>query len=79
VKAASSTPPIVGLAHLVLFFKVEDVAPDVNASFKVTRPAFVHRFGQGSQIRLVLAVRSINYRGGVTATSSPSPGERARR
>lgn len=73
-----STPP----GQLVLFVRIQDVAPDGKASdirmltapvrvpdvkhpFKVTLPAFVHRFDQGHRIQLVVSGGSLNYRGGV--------------
>jgi len=40
--------------------------PDATVPFKVTMPAFVHRFATGHKIRLVVAGGSLNYRGGLT-------------
>lgn len=42
--------------------------PDVSKSFRVTLPAFVHRFAPGHQLRLVVAGGSVNYRGGLVPT-----------
>lgn len=39
---------------------------NVNKPFRVTLPAFAHRFDEGHSIRLVLAGGSTNYRGGLT-------------
>lgn len=42
--------------------------PDASKPFKVTVPAFVHRFEAGHSIRLVFAGGSPNYRGGLLPT-----------
>ncbi len=42
--------------------------PDATQPFRVTLPAFVHRFEKGHQIKLIVAGGSTNYRGGLTPT-----------
>ena len=39
--------------------------PDAGKPFRVTLPAFAHRFEKGHSLRLVVAGGSVNYRGGL--------------
>lgn len=41
--------------------------PDAGRPFRVTLPAFAHRFAPGHALRLVVAGGSVNYRGGLVA------------
>jgi fermentation-respiration switch protein FrsA (DUF1100 family) len=56
-----------GQATLVRNLVAPVRVPDVTKSFRVTLPGFVHRFGAGHSIKLVIAGGSTNYRGGLTA------------
>lgn len=53
-----------GRATLIRNLVAPVKVPDVGKPFRVTLPAFVHRFREGHSIRLVVAGGSTNYRGG---------------
>ena len=42
--------------------------PDASKAFRVTMPAFAHRFDTGHRIKLIVSGGSTNYRGGLTPT-----------
>ncbi len=57
-----------GKATLVRNLVAPVRVPDVTKPFKVTLPAFVHRFAPGHKIQLVVAGGSVNYRAGLLPT-----------
>ena len=57
-----------GKARLIKGLEAPIRIVDVGTSFKVTLPAFVHRFAPGHRLKLIIAGGSVNYRGGLTPT-----------
>ena len=57
-----------GKARLIKGLEAPIRIVDVGQAFKVTLPAFVHRFAAGHRLKLIIAGGSINYRGGLTPT-----------